>query len=140
MSSRTPGRLSELRRRALWPSDTVARIAVRRFLAVLDRTPCELAAFREFVARIHQRMSAGELFQGIHESRSTYVVRLPLGGRDVMVKRYSHKGFADSMGRIIKGPRARHTWCGSHVRASVSRRRTPVRNCAKDRLCGSPIS
>jgi hypothetical protein len=43
-----------------------------------------------------------------------------------MVKRYSHKGFADSMGRIIKGSRARHTWCGSHVRASVSRRRTPV--------------
>jgi hypothetical protein len=62
MSSRTPGRLSELRRQALWPSDTVARIAVRRSLAVLDRTPCELAAFREFVARIHQRMSAGESF------------------------------------------------------------------------------
>jgi tRNA A-37 threonylcarbamoyl transferase component Bud32 len=111
----TLGKLWQLRRHALRASDTLERIEDRGLVAVLDRTLCDPASFRELAKCIDQRMSAGQVFKDTHESQSTYVARLSVGGRDLMVKRYNHKGLVHSLGRTIQRSRARHNWRASHV-------------------------
>ena len=108
-------RLTQVRRRVLQASETLERIEDEGLLAVLDRTLCSPSAFRALVDRMNERMSAGHVLKDVHESRSTYVARLSLEGRDIVAKRYNHKGLAHALGRTIQGSRARNSWCGSHI-------------------------
>jgi serine/threonine protein kinase len=108
-------RLSEVRRHALRASETLERIEDEGLSAVLDRTLCSPSAFRALVDRIDERMSAGQVLKDVHESRSTYVARLSVEGRDIVAKRYNHKGLVHAFARTIQGSRARNSWCGSHI-------------------------
>lgn len=115
MLARPSAGLSQVRRRVLRASETLERIEDEGLLAVLDRTLCSPSAFRALVDRMDDRMSAGHVLKDVHESRSTYVARLSVEGRDIVAKRYNHKGLAHAFGRTIQGSRARNSWCGAHI-------------------------
>lgn len=107
--------MRQIRRQSLKPSGVYERISAKGLFAMLDTRLCEPGEFRAFIERIDERMGAGEVIKDVNDSRSTYVARLRLGGRDVMVKRYNHKGLAHSFGRTLQGSRARHNWLVLHA-------------------------
>jgi len=83
------------------------------FFATVDKGFCEADEFRELMSGIDERMENGQIIKDANNSRSTCVVRLRLGGHDVMIKRYNYKGLAHSLGRTIQGSRARYNWVWS---------------------------
>jgi len=56
-------------------------------------------------------MAHGEIFK---DSNTTYISRFTWNGRDIVVKRYNHKGLVHSLRHTIKGSRARRCWLNGH--------------------------
>jgi tRNA A-37 threonylcarbamoyl transferase component Bud32 len=50
----------------------------------------------------------------LKDGNTSYVCRLRWNGRDIVVKRYNHKGLVHSLRHTIKGSRARRGWLYGH--------------------------
>lgn len=82
---------------------------------MIDRDFCAPREFANLSHDLDRHMADGRVMKDIHNSRSTGVSRVSLLGRDVMIKRYNHKGLAHAVGRTIEGSRAKWSWFRSHV-------------------------
>ena len=56
-------------------------------------------------------MDVGQILK---RGNTCYVSRIKLGGCDVVVKRYNHKGFIHSLRHTLKRSRASRSWLHAH--------------------------
>jgi tRNA A-37 threonylcarbamoyl transferase component Bud32 len=98
-------------RKCVRTSKRKLRVKTSRHLAVFDRAFCRGAQPQDFLEQIDDLMDKGQILKA---GNTCHVSRLTWNGRDVVVKRYNHKGFIHSLRHTIKGSRARHSWRNAH--------------------------
>ncbi|MBN2270398.1 MAG: hypothetical protein JXN61_07285 [Sedimentisphaerales bacterium] len=98
-------------RKCMRTSKRTLRIKAGRHRAVFDRAFCRGAQPQDFLEQIDDLMDKGRILKA---GNTCHVSRLTWNGRDVVVKRYNHKGFFHSLRHTIKGSRARHGWRSAH--------------------------
>jgi tRNA A-37 threonylcarbamoyl transferase component Bud32 len=98
-------------RKCVRTSKRTLRIKTSRHLAVFDRTFCRGARPEDFIGQIDDLMDKGRILK---VGNTSHVSRLNWNGRDIVVKRYNHKGFVHSLRHTIKRSRARHSWLHAH--------------------------
>jgi tRNA A-37 threonylcarbamoyl transferase component Bud32 len=87
------------------------RIRHKRYVAVFDRNFCPEANIADFIERIDTFMDSGEILKN---GNTCYVSRLSWNGREIVVKRFNHKGFIHSLRQTIRRSRARRCWLHGH--------------------------
>ncbi len=87
------------------------RIKSRRYVAVFERCFCKGAEPLDFVEQIDALMDEGRILKN---GNTCYVSGITWNGREVVVKRYNHKGFIHSLRHTIKRTRARRGWLNGH--------------------------
>jgi tRNA A-37 threonylcarbamoyl transferase component Bud32 len=87
------------------------RIRTHGLAAVFERAFYAGAEPLDFVEQIDELMAHGEIFK---DSNTTYISRFTWNGRDIVVKRYNHKGLVHSLRHTIEGSRARRCWLNGH--------------------------
>ncbi|MCH7559177.1 MAG: hypothetical protein IIB56_17230, partial [Planctomycetes bacterium] len=87
------------------------RIKAGRYIAVFDRAFCPKAEPLNFIKQIDAMMDEGQILK---KGDTCYVSRITWNDKDVVVKRYNHKGFIHSLRHTIKRSRARRSWLHGH--------------------------
>jgi len=87
------------------------RIRAHGLAAVFERAFYAGAEPLDFVEQIDELMAHGEIFK---DSNTTYISRFTWNGRDIVVKRYNHKGLVHSLRHTMKMSRARQGWLHGH--------------------------
>ena len=87
------------------------RIKTIRYIAVFDRDFFQEAKPPDFIEQIDTLMDEGQILKN---GNTCYVSHLIWNGKDVVVKRYNHKGFIHSLRHTIKRSRARRGWLHGH--------------------------
>jgi len=87
------------------------QIKAGRYIAVFDRDFCRDAEPLEFIEKIDALMDKGQILKS---GDTSYVSRLTWNDKDVVVKRYNHRGFIYSLRHTIKRSRARRGWLHGH--------------------------
>ena len=87
------------------------RIKAGRYIAVFDREFCQDAESLELIEKIDTLMDKGRILKN---DDTCYVSRLTWNSKDVVVKRYNHRGFIHSLRHTIKRSRARRNWLHGH--------------------------
>jgi len=87
------------------------RFKTSRYISVFDRDFCQEAKPPDFIEQIDALMDEGQILKN---GNTCYVSRLRWNGKDVVVKRYNHKGFIHSLRHTIKRSRARRGWLHGH--------------------------
>jgi tRNA A-37 threonylcarbamoyl transferase component Bud32 len=98
-------------KKCLRTSKRYLQIKVGSYIAVFDRAFCQDAEPLDFIAQIDSLMNTGQILKN---GNTSYVSRLKWNGKDVVVKRYNHKGFTHSLRHTIKRSRARRGWLHGH--------------------------
>lgn len=113
---RTNQRLSKERkvarelRKCLRPNERYLRIETSQIIAMFNRVFCKRRGTEEpldFIERIDALMDKGHILK---QDDTTYVSSLTWNGKDVVVKRFNHKGFIHSLRHTIKKSRAHRGW------------------------------
>lgn len=81
------------------------------YRGLLDRQFCHGGDAGELVTHLDALMEAGEILK---RGNTCCVSRLRWNGRDIVVKRYNHKGLIHSLRHTLKTSRARRGWAASH--------------------------
>lgn len=97
--------------KSLRTSDRYQRIKERGHVAVFDRHFCQGAQALEFIEDIDALTDKGRILKS---DNTTCVSRISWNGKDVVIKRYNHKGFVHSLRHTIKRSRARRGWLHAH--------------------------
>jgi len=87
------------------------RIKTSRYVAELDRGFCRGAEPLNFIKQIDSLMDDGQILKN---GDTCYVSRIKWNDKNVVVKRYNHKGFIHSLRHTIKKSRARKGWLHTH--------------------------
>jgi len=87
------------------------QIKAGSYIAMFDRGFCQDAESLEFIEKIDTLMDKGRILK---DGDTCYVSRLTWNSKDVVVKRYNHKGFIHSLRHTIKRSRARRGWLHGH--------------------------
>jgi len=87
------------------------RIKAGNYIAMFDRGFCQDAESLDFIEKIDTLMDKGQVLKN---DDTSYVSRLTWNSKDVVVKRYNHKGFIHSLRHTIKKSRARRGWLQGH--------------------------
>ena len=87
------------------------RIKAGAHTAVFDRAFCEGGEPLDLMDHIDTLMDAGHILK---DGNTCYVSRLSWNGKDVVVKRYNHKGFFHSLRQSLRASRARRGWLNGH--------------------------
>lgn len=98
-------------KKSLRTSKRCLRIKTLGCTAILDRNyfrPMELA---DFIKKIDPLMDTGKILKN---GNTCYVSKTVWDGKDVVIKRYNHKGLIHSLRHTIKGSRARSGWLNGH--------------------------
>ncbi|MHC4558843.1 MAG: lipopolysaccharide kinase InaA family protein [Planctomycetota bacterium] len=98
-------------KKCLRTSKRYLRIKLRQYVAVFDRGFCRGAEPLDFIEQIDALMDAGQILKN---GRTSYVSRLMWNDKDVVAKRYNHKGLGHSLRHTIKRSRARRAWLYAH--------------------------
>jgi len=98
-------------KKCLRTSKRCLRIKAGKHVAVFNRDFSQGAEPFDFVEQMDRLMDKGQILKN---GRTSYVSRLSWNGRDVVVKRYNHKGFVHSLRHTIKRSRARRGWLHGH--------------------------
>ena len=98
-------------KKCLRTSKKYLRIKAGRHLAVFDRDFCQGAEPLDFIEQMDTLMDEG---QGLKNDDTSYVSHVRWNGKDVVVKRYNHRGFIHSLRHTIKKSRARRGWFYGH--------------------------
>lgn len=114
---KTNQRLSKKRRirrelrKCLRKNARYLRIKANKHIAVFDRAFCQEAKPFDFIEQIDAMMDKGQILKN---GDTSYVSRLNWNDKDVVVKRYNHKGLIHSLRHTIKRSRARRAWLHGH--------------------------
>lgn len=87
------------------------RIKAGRYLAVFDKGFCQGAEPLDFIEQIDALMNKGQVLKN---GNTCYVSRAIWDGKDIVVKRYNHKGLIHSLRHTIKRSRAHRGWLHGH--------------------------
>jgi tRNA A-37 threonylcarbamoyl transferase component Bud32 len=87
------------------------QIKAGSYIAMFDRGFCQDAESLDFIEKIDTLMDKGQILKN---DDTSYVSRLTWNSKDVVVKRYNHKGFIHSLRHTIKRSRARRGWLHGH--------------------------
>jgi len=87
------------------------QIKNNRYIAMFDRDFCQEAETPDFIEQIDSLMDTGQILKN---GDTCYVSRLMWNGKDIVVKRYNHKGLIHSLRHTIKRSRARRGWLHGH--------------------------
>ncbi len=87
------------------------RIRAHGLAAVFERGFCAGTEPLDFVGQIDELMAHGEILKN---GNTTYISRFRWNGRDIVVKRYNHKGLVHSLRHTMKRSRARRGWLNAH--------------------------
>ncbi|HUW18481.1 MAG TPA: lipopolysaccharide kinase InaA family protein [Sedimentisphaerales bacterium] len=87
------------------------RIKGRGYCGAAARDFFERTNFRDFVENIDTLMQNGKVLKN---GNTCFVSRINLAGKDVVVKRYNHKGIIHSVRHTIRRSRARRCWLHAH--------------------------
>ncbi len=87
------------------------RLKIRNSTVVFDKDFCLGAETLDFVGQIDTLMDKGHILK---KGNTCYVSHLMCNGKDVVIKRYNHKGFIHSLRHTIKTSRARRGWLHAH--------------------------
>jgi tRNA A-37 threonylcarbamoyl transferase component Bud32 len=98
-------------RRCLRTNARYLRVKTGKYLAMFDRSFRQGAEALDFIERIDALIDQGQI---IKRGDTSYVSRLTWNNKDVVVKRYNHRGFVHSLRHTIKGSRARRAWLRAH--------------------------
>ncbi|MCH8120525.1 MAG: protein kinase [Planctomycetes bacterium] len=98
-------------KKCLRTSKRYLRIKADRYIAVFDRAFCPKAEPLNFIKQIDAMMDEGQILK---KGDTCYVSRITWNDKDVVVKRYNHKGFIHSLRHTIKRSRARRSWLHGH--------------------------
>ena len=98
-------------RKCLRTSKRIVQIKTGRHFAIFDREFCREDEQPDFVKKIDSLMDKGQILKN---GNTCYVSRFTWKDKDVVVKRYNHKGFIHSLRHTIKGSRARRAWVNAH--------------------------
>jgi len=101
-------------RKCLRTNERYLRVETDRYLALFERSFCqrsEAVTPVDFVEQIDALMDEGQILK---QDNTSYVSRLTLNGRDVVVKRYNHRGLIHSIRHTIKKSRAERSWLHAH--------------------------
>jgi tRNA A-37 threonylcarbamoyl transferase component Bud32 len=98
-------------RKCLRTSKRIVQIKTGRHFAIFDREFCREDERLDFIEKIDSLMNSGQILKN---GNTCYVCRLTWKGKDVVAKRYNHKGFIHSLRHTIKGSRARRAWVHAH--------------------------
>ena len=98
-------------KKCLRTSKRYLHIRSGRYLAVFDKGFCEGAEPLDFIEQIDSVMDKGEVLK---KGGTSYVSRVRWNGKDIVVKRYNHKGFIHSVRHTIKKSRAHRGWLHGH--------------------------
>jgi len=98
-------------KKCLRTSKRYLRIRTHSYLAVFDKSFCKGAEMLDFVKQIDKLMDEGRILKN---GRTSYVSRLAWNDKEVVVKRYNHKGFIHSLRHTIKKSRASRGWLHAH--------------------------
>jgi len=79
--------------------------------AIVDRDFAPAVVSDTLWQDIEQYMEEGT---PLKEGNTSVLVRARIGERDVLIKRYNHKGFFHSIRQTLKGSRAQRSWCNAH--------------------------
>jgi tRNA A-37 threonylcarbamoyl transferase component Bud32 len=82
-----------------------------RHLAVFDRDFCQGAKPLDFIGQTDTLMDEG---QSLKNDDTSYVSRVRWNSKDIVVKRYNHRGLIHSLRHTIKKSRARRGWFYGH--------------------------
>ena len=116
----TDQRLSEKKRcsrelrKCLRTNERYLRIKVGTNLAVFDRAFCGgngPTNPADFVRQIDALMDKGQILKN---DSTCYVSRLTWNDKDIVIKRYNHRGLIHSLRHTIKKARARRGWLHAH--------------------------
>ncbi len=108
-------------KKCLRTSKSYQRINTAGYIAVFDRDFCLGVEPFDFIEQIDALMNEGQILKN---GNTCYVSRLTWNGKDVVVKRYNHKGFVHSLCHTIKKSRAWRGWLHAH-RLRILRIPTP---------------
>ncbi len=86
-------------------------IKTNGYIAMFEKTFCQQTETLGFIEKIDKLMEEGQILK---HGNTCYVSRLNWNGKDVVVKRYNHKGFTHSLRHTIKKSRARRGWLNGH--------------------------
>jgi tRNA A-37 threonylcarbamoyl transferase component Bud32 len=98
-------------RKCLRTNARYLRVKTGKYLAMFDRNFCEEAEPIDFIEQIDTLMDKGQILKN---DKTSYISRLMWNGRDIVVKRYNHKGFIHSLRHTIKGSRAKRCCLNGH--------------------------
>lgn len=87
------------------------RIKFDRWLTVIKKDFCDGLDTSEFVPQIDVMMDKGQILK---KGNTAYVSRIKFNDKDVVVKRYNHKGLFHSFRQTLKRSRARRSWLHSY--------------------------
>jgi len=87
------------------------RIQTDRFLAVFDRDFCLGTDPLDLIKQIDALMDSGDVFK---RGNTCYVSRVEWNGKNVIIKRYNHKGVIHSLRHTVKKSRAYRGWLSGH--------------------------
>lgn len=87
------------------------RLKIRNSIAVFDKGFSSEAELSDFIEQIDTLMDKGQILK---DGNTCYVSRLMWNNKDIVVKRYNHKGFIHSLRHTIKKSRARQGWLHAH--------------------------
>ena len=87
------------------------RIKEGSFRGVTARDFFEKADFRKFVENVDELTQKGQILKN---GNTCFVSRINFVGKDVVVKRYNHKGIIHSIRHTIKRSRAHRCWLHAH--------------------------
>jgi len=98
-------------RKCLRTSRRHLRIKAGRYIAVFDTDFCRGADPLDFIKQIDSTRDKGQILK---KGNTCYVSRLTWNSKEVVVKRYNHRGFIHSLRHTVKKSRARRCWLHAH--------------------------
>ncbi len=87
------------------------QVRVQGWQGLVDRAFCEGADPVEFVRRLDDLMKQGK---ALKIGNTSQVCRTVWNGRQIVIKRYNHKGAIHSLRHAVKMSRARRSWIHGH--------------------------
>jgi tRNA A-37 threonylcarbamoyl transferase component Bud32 len=93
--------------KCLRTSGRLTRMKTGRYATVFDKSFCRAGEARALMGQVDVLMDKGQVLKN---SNTCYVCRLTWNDKDIVVKRYNHKGLWHSLRHTIKGSRARRSW------------------------------
>lgn len=87
------------------------KIKKNGYFAIFDKAFCKQTKALDLICSIDKLMDEGQILK---KGNTCYVSRLTWNEKDIVVKRYNHKGFIHSLRHTIKSSRARRGWIHGH--------------------------